>query len=72
MPWTKVDQALQNLRCNAWRFNAMTKQYDRVDEDVKVVEDRIKSLEYLLHCIRTAPQTDEITRTIINQIMGDK
>jgi len=39
-----VEAALSRLRGNAWRYNAVTKKYGRVDEDVKVVEDALQNL----------------------------
>lgn len=39
-----TEAALSRLRCNAWRYNAATKKYDRVDEDVAMVEAALQSL----------------------------
>ena len=38
-----IEAALSRLRCNAWRYNAATKKYDRVDEDVAVVEAALQN-----------------------------
>lgn len=59
-PLGVVGDALQRLRCNAWRFNSKTKTYDRVDEDVAIVEAELKRLERHLEVMNEASSNYEL------------
>ena len=44
-PSEEVQMALERLRCNAWRWNDAMKVYDRVGEDVAVVEAALRAAQ---------------------------
>lgn len=44
----ELEETLSRLRCNAWRFNAKTKAYDRVEDDVAEVENALREMTRVL------------------------